>query len=256
MFTKASGLKIEYSKTGKGGNVLLLHGWGGNIESLSPLQEILSKKGFSVVNISLPGFGKSETPHKPWTLKDYAVFLEELILMLRLKRPILIGHSFGGKISTRFVLEFPNMISRLILINASGIKPKNNLKKNVLAVATEIFKVFASIFPAKSRERIKNFYYRYVVRETDYLKSEGLKETFKKVINEHFDQELKLIKVPTFIIWSEKDTYVPLWMGVKMRNLIPNSKLEMVENETHGLPLQKPKFTADLIDKYLQENPD
>jgi len=246
MLTTINGLKIDYSQKGNGEDLLLLHGWGGSIESLAPLQEELSKF-YKVTNISLPGFGESEAPEKAWELKDYALFLEDLILKLKLKRPTVVAHSFGGKISIKFALEFPELISRLVLVAASGIKPKNSVKKFIFGAAAKTFGLLTSLLPKKSKEKAKEFFYKYIVRERDYLNAGALKETFKKIVNEHFDQELTQIKVPTFIIWGEKDTYVPIWMGVRMRTLIPNSRLEMIEGETHGLPIHNPKLVAKLI---------
>ncbi len=252
MEIKIKGLKIEYSQMGEGEDLLLLHGWGGSIESLKGLQNELSKK-YKVTNISLPGFGQSEAPKISWSLKDYSLFLEELILELKLKRPILAGHSYGGKISIKLALEFPELISKLILINTSGIKPKNTLKKTIFGLGSKVAKVLGSPLPTRIKNKIKELGYRYIVREHDYLKSGSLKETFKKIVNEHYFEELKTIKIPTLIIWSEKDSYVPVWMGVKMRNLIPNSKFIMVENQTHGLPIKNPKLVAEFIISYLSK---
>jgi pimeloyl-ACP methyl ester carboxylesterase len=251
MHIKVKDLKIEYSQLGKGDNLLLLHGWGGNIESLRGLQEILAKH-YKVTNISLPGFAGSEAPKSTWSLKDYSLFLEELILTLGLKKPIVAGHSYGGKIAIKLALEFPQLISALILINASGIKPKNSLKKSIFGIGSKVAKVLGSPLPSGLKQKIKSFGYKYIVREQDYLKSGSLRETFKKIVNEHYNEELKTINIPTLIIWSEKDTYVPVWMGVKMRELIPNSRFIMVENETHGLPLKDPTLTAELIRNYLK----
>ncbi len=250
MNTKIRNLNIEYTQKGSGEDLLLLHGWGGSIDSLSALQETLSRS-YKVTNISLPGFGTSEAPSSTWSLKDYSLFLEELILILKLKRPIIAGHSFGGKISIKFALEFPNLLSKLILINTSGIKPKNTVKKFIFGVGSKIIKLVAKPLPSKFKSKIKEFGYKYIVRERDYLNAGALKGTLKKVLGEHFDEELKLIKTPTLIIWGEFDSYVPVWMGVKIRNLIPNSKFIMVENETHALPIKNPKLVAEFIHTHL-----
>lgn len=246
MFTKIGDLTIEFLQKGKGKDILLLHGWGGNLESLSALQSELSKRN-RVTNISLPGFGKSKAPERPWSLRDYALFLEEIVLKLKLKRPTLVGHSFGGKISLKFALEFPELISEIILLSPSGIKPKNSLKKTIFGTGAKIFGFLTSVLPGKIRVKVRKGFYKYAVRETDYLKAGSLSETFKKIVDEHLDDNLKYISIPTRIFWAEKDTYVPLWMGKRMHSLIPNSRFEIVENETHGFPIKNPKLVARLI---------
>lgn len=249
MFTTIAGLKIEYSQKGSGKDILLLHGWGGSLESLSNLQDELSEK-YNVVNISLPGFGNSEAPKSAWSLKNYSLFIEELILKLKLKKTVIAGHSFGGKIALQFALDFPELIDSLIIMSPSGIKPKNSIKKLVLGSVAKVFGALTSILPRNLKEKIRSGFYKFVVREGDYLKAGAMKETLSKVVNEHLDKKLEFVTVPTKILWAEKDTYVPLWMGKKMHSLIPNSTFEVLENETHGFPIKNPNLVAKLITKY------
>lgn len=61
MFIDIDGLKINYIDEGEGKNVLLLHGWGGSIQTMMPIFNVL-KDRFRVVTLDLPGFGKSSLP--------------------------------------------------------------------------------------------------------------------------------------------------------------------------------------------------
>ena len=99
MTTKINDVDINYTIFGnpEGINIVLLHGWGQNIEMMIPIGEYL-KKDYRIVIIDLPGHGKSSIPTYPWTVNDYALAIKEL-LEKKNKNPVLIGHSFGGKIS-------------------------------------------------------------------------------------------------------------------------------------------------------------
>lgn len=244
MTKKVKDLKIEIQQEGKGQDILLLHGWGGNIESLKGLQENLSEQGYRVTNISLPGFGNSEAPATAWSLKDFSLFLEELILELKLQKPIIIGHSFGGKIAMKLSLDHPNLISKLILINTSGIKQKNSLKKGI---SKSVSKLIGPLLPNSA----KRLLYKYVLGETDYVNSGAMKATMAKIVEEHLDDKVANIEVETLIIWSSDDTYVPLWMGEKLNELIPNSSIKVIEGATHGLPLTDPKKVSKIINEWL-----
>ena len=78
--------------------IVYLHGWGQNIDMMKPVADPFSEE-FNIVIIDLPGFGKSEEPKEVWSLYDYVECVKYILDSLDIKEPILVGHSFGGKIS-------------------------------------------------------------------------------------------------------------------------------------------------------------
>ncbi len=249
-------MQINYTVKGQGNkNIILLHGWGGSMESLSRLQDELARTSdFRIYNIEWPGFGKSPFPDgREFLFRDYTKALVEFIKSRKIDSPTLVGHSFGGKVSIDLALENPGLISNLILINSSGVKPKNTLKKALLFLPT---KIIGTIFSLPGLRNIKPFirkiYYKLIVREGDYLISEKLEKTFRDVLKVNFDDRLKEINTKTMIIWGEKDSYTPLWMGQKLSEGIKNSKLEVVKDAKHKLPLANPEIVATIIRLYLK----
>jgi pimeloyl-ACP methyl ester carboxylesterase len=85
MTIKIKDLNINYVQYGKGDDILLLHGWGQNIEMMEPLGQKLKDRN-RVTILDLPGFGLSEEPKDPWTMYSYLEFLEEFIKKLRLNK--------------------------------------------------------------------------------------------------------------------------------------------------------------------------
>ena len=96
---KYKNIDINYIRYGNsnGQAIVLLHGWGQNIEMMKPVGDSLTDN--DVIIIDLPGHGKSEEPKDIWSLKDFAQMVYELLKSLNIQNPILIGHSCGGKIS-------------------------------------------------------------------------------------------------------------------------------------------------------------
>ena len=94
------GININYINYGKkdGETVVLLHGWGQNIQMMKPIGDNLSSE-CNVIIIDLPGYGLSDEPKYAWSVYDYVEMLKKLLDKLKVKNPFLIGHSFGGKIS-------------------------------------------------------------------------------------------------------------------------------------------------------------
>ena len=93
---------IEYGDGDK--TVVLLHGWGQNIEMMRPVGDRLS--GNKIIIVDLPGYGLSSEPDYVWTVYDYVECIKELLDSLDISNPILIGHSFGGKISLAYALKY------------------------------------------------------------------------------------------------------------------------------------------------------
>lgn len=244
-------MRINYTTKGQGKTVVLLHGWGGSSESLEKLAEELAGN-YQVVNIDLPGFGKSDVPQTPLKVEDYVEYLKEFLEQMKLRKVTLVGHSFGGKVIMLFATKYPKFLESIILINASGLKPKNSLKKTLFIVPT---KVLGSIFKLPLLKQLaptlRNIYYKLVVRERDYLNAGPMKETLKVVVNQHFDQQVIKITTPTLLIWGEKDTQTPLWMAKALAKKIQGARLEIVKGATHGLPLKQPGIVANLIKLFL-----
>lgn len=249
-------MQLNYTVKGQGNkNVILLHGWGGSLESLTPLQNELAKSGgFRVYNIEWPGFGNSKlTTGTKFGFENYVKALIDFIEYQRIAKPTLVGHSFGGKVALALSLKQSGLIDKLILVNSSGIKPRNTLKKTLLYLPT---KTMGAVFSLPGLRKVKPFvrkvYYKLIVRESDYLVSESLEETLTDVLKVNFDADLSEISTKTLLIWGEKDGYTPLWMGQKLAGEMQNAKIEVVKDAKHNLPLVNPEIVATIIRLYLK----
>jgi pimeloyl-ACP methyl ester carboxylesterase len=243
-------MKAVFRKKGRGPNIVLLHGWGGSIDSLEGLSESLSEK-FTVYNLELPGHGELQEMSTVFGVSDYVEYVQEFIKSEKLESFSLLGHSFGGQLAVNIALKNKNL-KALILVNSAGLEPKNSLKKVFWKSISKIFKPLLRI-PGFSIFR--RFIYKYIIRERDYINTSGrLSETFKKVVNTHLTEtQVRKVNSPTLIIWGESDTYTPLWMGRKLNELIGSSTLTVIEG-THSIPLNKPRKITDIIFDWIKNS--
>ena len=103
--------------------IVLLHGWGQNIEMMQPIGDNFKDK-FQILIIDLPGFGRSSEPKYPWSLDEYVEVIKKLLDKLKIKNPIMMGHSFGGKLALLYASKYD--VKKLVLF-ASPINHNHQL---------------------------------------------------------------------------------------------------------------------------------
>ena len=238
MFHQYKGIQIYYQTTGNGKDLILLHGWKQDVSTWWGVVDLL-KTDFKLWLIDLPGFGRSDTPKKPWNVSDYADAVGDFIKKQTIKKPILLGHSLGGNISIKIVAKYPNLISKLILEDTSGLRKKSTLKQSILFILAKLIKYsLPNIFNLKEILRVKF----YASIGSDYLGAGDLKATFQNIVDEDLSSDAKKIITDTLIIWGEHDREVPVTSGKKLYHLIKNSRIEIMEGVDHFPHLENPNL--------------
>lgn len=248
------GLRVNYKIQGEGNYFLILHGWRSSSDSWISIQKILSDKGFKVIIPDFPGFGNSETPRNPWSVDDYAEWLNDFIRKIKINTPFfLLGHSFGGRVAIKFSVKYPEIIKSQILLASAGIKPELNFSQKIIF---RLAKIGNSIFSKKPlrgfKNQGKNIFYS-VIRQTDYLKvNEKMRETMKKILAEDLSDFLIKIKQKTLLVWGKKDKMVPVRYAYIMKEKILNSKLIIFPNSGHSPQLDNTEKLAEIIIDFLR----
>ena len=215
-------------------HLFILHGWSYDPQTLVKWETVIDKIALSDTKIHLlkiPGLFTSLA--SVWGLDEYVAWLNRQLPQK--EKIILLGHSFGGKICLKFAALHPDKVSRLIVIDSSGI-PDNSLqnlvKRSLFWLAAKGGKKLTG------NQTVRSLIYS-LAREHDYEKANPLlKQTFRRVISEHVVTNLPHIKTPTLIIWGEHDRVTPLCMGKQINRLIPSSKFVVIKGARHS-----PQFT-------------
>ena len=119
MKIKINDVNINYIQYGEGKDILLLHGWGQNIEMMQPIGDNFCDK-FRITILDFPGFGQSEEPSVSWTIDDYSNMLEQFVKYVGVKKPVIMGHSFGGRVAIRYSAN--NAIEKLVLFGSPCVR--------------------------------------------------------------------------------------------------------------------------------------
>lgn len=243
---------INYNEIGpnEGAPILLMHGWGCNQTTLASIEQILSPK-MHVFNIDLPGFGKSSEPNTVWGIEDYTSTIEKFVTKLGIINPILLGHSFGGRISILFSSR--NTVNKVILTDAAGVKPKRTMKYYIKVYSYKTMKhLLLTLFGKEKGSRLLDKY-RGRTGSSDYNNaSPMMRAILSKCVNEDLKHVMPLIKAPTLLIWGENDTATPLSDAKTMEKLIPDAGLVSFPGCGHYSFLDNPIGYKAVIKEFLK----
>lgn len=238
MIIDVAGLKLNYEVSGEGNPILLLHGWGGQIDSFKPVFDYFSKSN-KVYAIDFPGFGKSDIPKEVWGVKDYAEMLNELLEKLNITKIDIIAHSFGGRVSIIFSSMYPGKVNKLVLVNSGGLISKKSFKYYLKIYSFKLAKkVYLLFIPGDKREEALNKLYTKF-GSSDFKSAGEMRKIFTKVINEDLKEYLSTIKASTLLVWGENDKETPVYFGEIMKKEIPDSGLIVFKDAGHFSYLDK-----------------
>ncbi len=253
MYFNIKDVSIYYEKFGnKDKIILILPGWGNTRTTFYNIINFF-KEDYTIYIIDYPGFGNSPIPSKDLTIYDYANIIRTFMEEMQIKNPIIIAHSFGGRIATLLTGYYKEQINKIIMIDVAGIKPRKTLKKIVKEKTYKLLKKLTKLLP-----KIKQEYYKQKLIKffgsTDYQNlPNNMHKTFKNIINENLIYYLKNIESEVLLLWGKLDKDTPLKDGYKMNNLIKNSALIIFPKGNHFSYLQYPYLTNQIISEFIKE---
>lgn len=221
--------------------LVILHGWGQNKSHWQSISSMLKniQRDINIVALDLPGFGSEPLVSSDWGIPEYSEWVKEKISELKLNDVVLLGHSFGGRISSYIAKGNPEWLKALILYGAPCIyRPTTKTKLKI-----KLHKTLKKL--GLRRTKTTN-------SELNEADQKGLGNIFRKAVVFDQTEELKKINTPTLIVWGEKDDVSELRIGKEINTLIKDSKLIVLENVGHNAHLENPNIFYGTIKKYLE----
>ena len=278
-FADVNGIKICYEIHGKGYPIILVHGFGNKKEHWRAQVGDLSNY-FKVIRFDNRGAGKSERPDGPYSMELYADDINALIDYLEIEKAHIIGHSLGGMIVQNFILKYPHRTSKVILINTlSGItlpgvpneKGIEMYRKNAITSLKELMKDPINKFLEGAKRSYSRSFWKLMVENPkkkfhgiwsveDLVQEKLNNPTTVKDINNQVEalkthnvyERLPSIKNEVLILAAEKDKTCTTTMNEKAHELIPYSKLIVIEKAAHQSILEKAPEVNKLIIDFLK----
>ena len=234
-------ININYIQYGSGSDVVLLHGWGQNIAMMKPIGDRL-QKNHRITILDFPGFGKSEEPKNALTVYDYCEILEELLKKLKVKKPVIMGHSFGGRIAIIYASR--NEVEKVVLFGSPCIRKevKPSLKLRMLKTLKKIPGI----------NKLEGFAKNHMGSRDYKNASEVMKKILVNVVNEDLSECAKKINVPTLLIWGDRDTEAPVEDAKELEKIIPDAGLIVLPNSTHYAYLENLGRVLSILNSFIE----
>ena len=243
------GLNFHYTVQGEGAPIILMHGWGCNLTTLQSVEKV-AMENHKVYNVDFPGFGESHEPSQVWGVEEYTQLIEQFVKAENIENPILLGHSFGGRVGILYSSR--NKVNKLILVDAAGVKPRRSLKYYFKVYTYKLGKKLMPLIYGKERAQQRIDAMRAKRGSSDYNNaSPMMRAILSKVVNEDLKEKMPLIKAPTLLIWGENDTATPLRDAKIMERLIPNAGLVSFPGCGHYSFLDNPFQFAAVLRSFL-----
>ncbi len=239
MKTIIQDLNINYIQYGEGKDILLLHGWGQNIQMMKPIGDNFCDR-FRITILDLPGFGESDEPKETWDIDKYSVLLEKFVAATNIKKPIIMGHSFGGRVAIRYSARNP--IEKLILFGSPCIRIQEELPFHV-----KVLKKLKTL-PGLNGigEYMKNF-----IGSRDYkAASPIMRQTLVEVVNEDLSKYAREIEEPTLLIWGDHDTEAPVNEAKELEKIMIDAALILLPG-THYAYLENLPRVVQILNSFL-----
>lgn len=262
---KASGIRVRVSDVGAGPTLLLLHTLLLSRREWDALVEHLGSQ-FRIVAPDLPGFGESEKPSQArfaYTVDAFAHVVADLFAGLDMRQACVVGHGLGGAIAIRLASSHPELVSRLVLVDALCHPTRPELTRHLVRVPIvgsfvlkqlwgygAFARYFQRVLVAKhsnvSRQRIREFYEQFdppSARDSALVALRHTQDT------RSVRAALSRIGAPTLVVWGRYDALCSATFGQLLAREVRNASFALLDTG-HSPPLEAGAQLAGLVQRF------
>jgi pimeloyl-ACP methyl ester carboxylesterase len=214
-------------------HILFLHGWGGSRESLRGIATLFQHT-HTVHLFDLPGFGEAPPPGD-WGTIEYADLVQQYILDHVHGPVVLVGHSFGGRVSVRLASRRLSQIKALVMLGVPGL-PQPALSRRALRRwgIRSLRRVLIALKPIIGGGGIRWHTTRFGSK--DYQAAGALRPVLVRTVTEDLTESAKAIACPTLLVWGTDDTETPPWLAARYAELLGSkAALILLPHKDHHL---------------------
>jgi pimeloyl-ACP methyl ester carboxylesterase len=241
MLTAYDNGRLFGARTGTGAPwVLALHGWQRTHQDFSRTLE-----GIDAIALDLPGFGASPPPPEALGAAGYAEAVLSVLEGFE-RPPVVLGHSFGGRVAVHLAAANPDRVHALVLTGVPLLRPAGVVRPKVAWQ----FKLGRALHARRlvSDERMEAMRQRY--GEADYRNATGVMRAVNVIaVNETYEEQLAAIECPVELVWGEDDTAAPVSVAEQAAAMLHTAKVTRLPGISHLTPLLAPEALAAALQR-------
>jgi pimeloyl-ACP methyl ester carboxylesterase len=253
--------------------IVLLHGIAGSAETWAPVLERCAGLGHRVLAPDLPGHGESDAPRADYGLGAMASIVRDVLAVSGVRHATVVGHSLGGGVAMQFAYQFPEMCDRLVLVGSAGLGPEvspvlraaalpgapavlalavNRVTLAIARAAARLGRRLGGSLKPETRELAGHFgsladparrrAFLFIARSLIDLRGQRASAVEKLYLAE---------KVPMLLVWGARDPLIPAAHGRRTAELLPDSRLTVLENVKHFPHVADPAGFCALLDEFV-----
>ena len=270
-FVNVDGARVHYQEFGDATNptMILIHGYTASVYVWKTVAPMLADAGFHVIAVDLLGFGYSEKPSWfDYTIQSQARMVSRFMNRLGIGRAFVVGSSYGGAVSLNLTLDYPEMVEKLVLVDAvCNDRPKKHLILKLAAIPG----IGEAITPflADSRFFLRRRMQGTIAKVNHHLitneRIESIRRPLSAVDGHHsvlatsrnwsadrLELDAHLIAQQTLIIWGDQDNVIPIKNGYRLHEEILNSRFVILKDCGHVPPEEKSELFTELVSEFCR----
>ena len=252
---EVGGRKVSLIEAGSGAPLVYLHGFAdvhGVAGGLQPFHEGLAQK-HTVVAPAHPGCNGSSDFLQGNRVDDFLFHLCEVFDALKLDRFVLVGHCVGGWLAAEFAVRWPERVTRLALVGATGLFVPGELIGDVFMNSnpnngTSLASLRHMLFAGKDALQAQRFYPDGRGEIDDEMRRYGMLRFASAIgfrppylYNRPLVDRLYRARMPSAVVWGAEDHMVPVAHGrTYAKNLGGGASLKLIDGAGHAAHLEKP----------------
>ena len=271
---KLHGHRVAFRHDGEGPLIVLIHGITGRSAQWEPAIELLAGE-HEVLAPDLLGHGESAKPRGDYSLGAYASAVRDTMVALGHERATIVGHSLGGGIAMQFAYQFPERCERLVLVSSGGLGREVHplLRASTLPGSEWVMPLLAHervIEVGESVGRLLGLLRlqagtdlaevaRGFASLGDAEARSAFIETMRAVLDpggqrvSALDRLYLTEALPSLLVWGANDPIIPAEHGRAAHELMPGSRLELLEGVGHFPQLESPVEFARVLAGFVDE---
>jgi len=247
-----SGARIQVIEAGKGRDLLFLHGAGGHLPN-DPLMAALAAR-YRVLAPLLPGYGDSTGEDDLRDMLDVTLHTLDVMEALKLKKPVVVGHSMGGMIAAEMAAIAHTEIDKLCLLAPAGLWLD---EQPIVDIFTKLpYELPALLFhDAELGRRLMTagggdmgdpeFLKQFLIMNARRLGMAG--KLLFPIPDRGLSQRLRRITARTLIVWGREDALIPPAYGEAFKKAISTARLVRIAKAGHAVGQEKPEAVLKAI---------